>query len=156
MASIGPPSTGAGVCNRLHRLDDDPKRDAEDRQPVRVGDEDLQPVEAVGHAARARPLAHPVGDIGERQRHGVGQHVAGIGDQRERPRQQPAHRLRHHEAAGQDRGEQDAALVSSARRRHVAVAVAVSPSMMVVIAVMAITVSIMLVTAQSLAGMRKD
>ena len=97
-----------------------------------------------------------VGDPGERERHGVGQHMPGIGDERERTRQQPANRLRQHEAAGEDRGEQDAVLVSSARRRHVAVAVAVSPSMMVVIAVMAITVSIMLMTAQSLAGMRKD
>ena len=111
------------------RLHADPQRDAEDRQPVRIGDEDLHPVEAVGHRPVPRPRAHQIGGIGERQRHGVGQHVAGIGDQRQRAREHAARRLRQHEAAGQDRRREDAPAVARIGYRRVRVAV---PGAMVV------------------------
>ena len=113
-----PPRTGAGVTTAVDRLDHDPERDAEHRQPVGVGDEDFQPVEAVGHAAGPRPIAHPVGDIGEHQRDGIRQHVAGIGEQRQRAGEEPAGRLGEHEAAG-EHGDEDAPPVArqSAWRR---------------------------------------
>ena len=61
---------------------------------------------------------------GEPERDRIGQHVAGIGEQRQRAGEQAADRLGDHEAAGQAGGDQDARLVGRAVDMAGAVAVA--------------------------------
>ena len=53
--SIGPPSTGAGRMQAVPGLVDDPQRDDEDGDAVGVGDQRLDPAEAIGEPAGGRP-----------------------------------------------------------------------------------------------------
>jgi hypothetical protein len=60
---------------------------------------------------------------GQAKRNGVGEHVAGIGQQRQRPGEQAAERLGHHEAGGQAGRDQHALLVRRAMYMAAAVIV---------------------------------
>jgi hypothetical protein len=51
------------------------------------------------------------GEPREREGSGVGEHVTGIGEQRQRPGQQAACRLDGHEAAREQHGPEDSLLV---------------------------------------------
>ena len=114
------------------RLDQDPADDGDQGHAVDEGGQHLEAMVAIG---AARVVGTP-GDAerhpGERQGGGVGQHVAGVGDQRQRAGEQPAHHLGHREPAGQPQGDQHAARVIG---RHLAVGVGVAVVMAVVVAV---------------------
>ena len=101
------------------RLDDDAAGDDEQHQTVAEGDQHLQPLEAIGALAVRRPAREAEGEPGEKQAGEIGEHVAGIGQQRQRAGDEAAGRLDHHERAGDERCPEHAALV-------VAVAVALS------------------------------
>jgi hypothetical protein len=89
--------------------------------PVAVGRQHLETVEAVGALPVRRTPRDAEGEPGQRQRGGVDQHVAGVCQQRQRARQHAAHRLYHHETAGQQRHPADPGLIV---RPSVSVAVA--------------------------------
>ena len=108
-ASIRPPSTGCGSARRLGGLDDDPGGDREEREAVDEGGEHREAVEAVGAPRVGRAAGDAEGEPGHRERGEVGQHVAGVGDQRERAGEEAAGDLDEHEAAGQERGDADGA-----------------------------------------------
>ena len=111
-------------------LDRDPADHQDQRHAVDEGGQHLEAVVAVGAPRVLWPAADPERHPGERERGGVGQHVAGVGEQRQRARGEPAQDLDAHEARGQHEGPEDAALVV---RRGVGagvpggVAVAVAP-----------------------------
>ena len=107
------------------RLDDDAAGDDEQHQPVAEGDQDLQPLEAIGAPAVGRPAREAEGKPGEREPGKVGEHVAGIGQQRQRAGNEAAGRFDDHERAGDERRPEQAALI-------VAVAVALSAVAVVV------------------------
>ena len=99
----------ARVGEPLDRLDDDPGGDREEREAVDEGGEHREPVEAVGAARVGRAAGDAEGEPGHRQRGEVGQHVPGVGDQRQRAGEEAAGDLDQHEAAGQERGDADRA-----------------------------------------------
>ena len=72
----------------------------------------LHATEAVGHAHRRGPLGQLERVPGKAERDGVGQHVAGVGEQRQRAGEESADCLRDHETRRQAGGDQDALLVS--------------------------------------------
>ena len=109
--SIGAPRTATGEYSRCTASVDDPCRDREQRDAVDERDEHGEAVEAVGAAPVGRLPREPEADPGEREAREVGQHVAGIGEQRQRAGENAADDLGDHEAARQQRGEPDAALV---------------------------------------------
>src|SRR5690606_26829281 len=67
---------------------------------------------------RGRPLAEMERVPGEPERNRIGEHVAGIGHQRQRAGEPAAERLGDHEAAGQQRDDQHALLVAAAVDVH--------------------------------------
>ena len=68
---------------------------------VGQGREGLGPPVAVRAQDGARAGRDPLGHDRERQSSGVGQHVAGVGDQRETVNEPPGHRLDDHESRGE-------------------------------------------------------
>jgi hypothetical protein len=78
-----PPEDGSGRAQAADRLDDDPRRDRE-QKPVHKRGENLEAVITVAALLVVRPARDPDGDPCERERRGVGEHVAGVGDERER------------------------------------------------------------------------
>ena len=127
-ASISPLCTGSGVRSRLTRFPDDPHRDEQQRGAVQERGEDLEAQVAVRALVGFGALAEPRDEQRERERGDVGEHVAGVGQQRERVREVATHRLRD-ENDGRD-GERDA---QAAHRAAVPVRVAV-PGMRVPVA----------------------
>ena len=107
------------------RLDDDAGGDDEQHQSVAEGDQNLQPLEAVGAPAVRRPAREAEGKPGEKEPGKVGEHVAGIGEQRQRAGDEATRRFDDHECAGDERRPEHAALI-------VAVAVALSAVAVVV------------------------
>ena len=105
----------------LHRLPGDGDRDEEQRQPVDEGGQHLEAVEAVGALPVGGARRDPHGEPGERQRRGIGQHVAGVGEQRQRPGDDAADRLGQHGDRGQQAGPEQAALVGAGLGVRVAV-----------------------------------
>ena len=101
-----------GRAHQAHdRLVDDPSGDGEQCQAVGEGHQDLKAVEAVSAFPIGGPARKPESEPGQRQRRKVGEHVARIGDQRQRVRDDAAHHLDQHEAAGEKRGKPHAPLV---------------------------------------------
>src|SRR5690606_33165414 len=92
-------------------LDRDPDDNDQKRTAVREGGEHLNPVITIGPAWVGRPARDPEGDPRESESRRVCQHVPGVGDQRQRTRDQSADSLHHHEGAGEQQREQDATLV---------------------------------------------
>ena len=125
MASMVPPSHRLRRHQAPRRLDDDAGGDDEQHQPVAEGDQNLQPLEAVGAPAVRRPAREAEGKPGENEPGKVGEHVAGIGQQRQRAGDEAAGRFDDHECAGDERRPEHAALI-------VAVAVALSAVAVVV------------------------
>ncbi len=110
-------------------LDDDAAGDNEKHQAVAEGDQHLQSFEAVGALVVRGPARKAEGEPGEEQAGEIGQHVAGVGEQRQRAGDQAAGRLYHHETAGDERRPEQAAFVVA-----VAVAVPAGMAMAVVVA----------------------
>ena len=77
-----------------------------------TGGDDLQPVIAVGAFVVRRAPGHAEGDPGKQQRDGIGQHMAGVGEQGQRARDQPARNFHRHENGGDDQRPEDAPLVA--------------------------------------------
>ena len=131
-----PAEHGDGLAQAMDRLDHDGDGDEEQREPVGVGGEHVHAVEAVGAGPVVRALRHAEGDPGKREGGRVGQHVAGIRDQRQRAREHAGHRLGHHERARQHRGDPDPAAVAggvATAARTVRMAVAMPMSMRVAV-----------------------
>ena len=112
------------VVDAVERLDDDPRADGEDGDAVGVGDERLDPVEAVGQARGRLPVGEVEGVPGEAERDRIRQHVAGVGQQRQRSGVEAASGFGDHEAAGQEGCDQDALLVGAAMHMTGTMAVA--------------------------------
>ncbi len=109
--SIGAAEDRDGRVEPLHGLDDDPGGDREQRDAVDERDEHGEAVEAVGAAPVGRLARQPEADPGEREAREVREHVARIGEQRQRAGEDAADDLGHHETARQQRSDADAALV---------------------------------------------
>ena len=119
-ARIRPPSTAGGSNSRRTRLDRDDRREDEQGDAVGLGGEDLDPFEAEGHPALGRAAGEPDRDQREADRRRVGEHVGGVGEQRQRVGDDPGHHLGGHEAEDQrQRDPQLAAVGVGARRRGV-------------------------------------
>ncbi len=145
MMFTGKPGTGnhqhraaehrPGLHEAPDRLVDDPNRDSENGEAVGEGNQRFHAAEAVGEAHRGRAFGEMEGIPGEPQRDGIGQHVAGIGEQRQRAGDPAADRFRDHEAAGQKGRDQHTRLVARAAAMHMARAMRVPRMGMVVVAV---------------------
>ena len=103
-----------GRDQTAQRLDGDPTDDRHQGDAVHEGGQNLEAMVTVGAAPILRLAAEAKCDPGQRQRGGVGEHVAGIGEQRQRARDQPADHLGDHEAAGQQHGPEHQLLVGEA------------------------------------------
>jgi hypothetical protein len=89
-----------------HRLDQHVHADTQQQHGVGQGGEDLEAVEPERPVAA---LAAAVGELDRGQGHAqpdhVGQHVAGVGEQRQRTREHPGHQLEHgHPGQQHERG----------------------------------------------------
>jgi hypothetical protein len=73
----------------------------EQRQPVGLGAENLRSAEAVRHRAGGAPLGESRSRERHRQRRGVGEHVPGVREQRERGCQHAGDDLHDHEREDQ-------------------------------------------------------
>ena len=109
---------------RAHRLPRDGGGDEEERQPVRERGEHLEALEPVGPLPVGRPRRHAHGKPGEPERGGVGQHVTGVGDERQRSRVDAADQLGEHCPGGEQAGPEQPALVRISAAVIVAVIVA--------------------------------
>ena len=104
-----------GVEQAPDRLDGDPGGDREEREPVDEGGEHGEAVEAVGAPPVGRAPRDARREPGQRQRGEVRQHVPGVGEQRQRARDDAADRLGDHEAAGQQRDDAEPPLLAGTR-----------------------------------------
>ena len=87
-------------ARRLEALDgfpEDPGDHGEQRQRIDEGGEDLHPVMTAGARSADGALADARSEPGQREGGGIRQHVPGVGEQRERAREQSADDLEHHE-----------------------------------------------------------
>ncbi|GAB6852062.1 hypothetical protein JCM10599A_58660 [Paraburkholderia kururiensis] len=85
------------------------------------------------------------GDPAEAERGGVADHVAGVGEQRERAGNQAAHHLHHHEQRDDDERPADAMLVRDAVQMVVTCVAVVVAAMAMAMAVIVIVVMIRMV-----------
>ena len=90
---------------------DDPDREEAERQPVYLRGEDLEPRVAVRPAPGCRARGHAGGEQREAERGGVGEHVAGVGKQRERVRGKAGDDLADHDPGDEDERDRDRAAV---------------------------------------------
>ena len=81
----------------------DPDPDDQERQPVDLGGENLDALVAERPAALRRARSHRGGENREAERRGVGEHVPGVGEQREGVGHDAEHDLAGHEAARSER-----------------------------------------------------
>ena len=84
-----------------HRFDRDEHDQRQHRQRIDERRQHFRPRVAVRRARRRRPARDRVGEQRDGERRGVGGHVPGVGDQRQRAGQPAADRLDHREARGQ-------------------------------------------------------
>ena len=113
------------VAEPAHGLDADHAGQHEQRGAVDLRAEDLGAPEAEGEAPGRRPRRQAQRHEGEPDRAGVGEHVRGVGEQRERVRQQARHDLDDHEAEDQPEREPQLAAVGVGRDPVVVMAVVV-------------------------------
>ena len=97
MVSMVPPSTGSGVASRRTASTTMPPAMMNSTSPLPKATQHLQALEAIGALAVRRPAGEAEGEPGKEQPGKVGEHVPGIGEQRQRAGDQPAGRLDHHE-----------------------------------------------------------
>jgi hypothetical protein len=105
----------------LVRLVEDGADDDEQHEGVDEGGQDLRPVVAVGLGGRGRARGDPDGEEGEREAAEVGQHVGGVGEEGEAARDERAHHLDEHVAAGEEEGGDAGAARARGRRRAMGV-----------------------------------
>ena len=112
-----PPSTLRWVDQPADRAVDDPHADDQQRQPVDLRGQDLDaPVPE--RPAAARGTGRQGGrENGETERRDVGQHVAGVGEERERIGDETEDDLADHEEPDQDQRAGESAPVAAFRRR---------------------------------------
>ena len=99
------------------RAEGDEAREHEQRRAVRLRGEHLHPAEAEGDVPVRGPSDEPDHDEREEERAGVGQHVRGVGDQRERVGHDARDHLDDHERDDQCETGRQAALVRILRDR---------------------------------------
>ena len=104
-ASITPPLTSGGRNEALDRLEDDHRGEDEERDPVHLRREDLDPPEAEGHGSLRGSSGEVDGEDREADRGGVREHVSGVGEERQRVGDDPRRDLECHEP--DDEGERD-------------------------------------------------
>jgi hypothetical protein len=85
----------------VDRLDDDPGCNPEQRRPVDQRRQDFPSLVAVGLALIGRPERDPGAEEGQAERPGVGEHVAGVGQEGERPAHDPSRHFDQHEPDGE-------------------------------------------------------
>ena len=103
--STRPPWTSRGSIRRWIGRPDDPEREQPERDPVRLRGEDLEPRVPERPAPGRRPRRHRRGDEREPERRRVGEHVPGVGEQRERVGERARDDLADHH--GRDEDERD-------------------------------------------------
>ena len=81
----------------LDRRVDDPGGDERESDAVHLRRQDLEPRVSERPPSAGGPCRHPGGDDREEQRGGVGDHVAGVGQERERVRDDAGRDLRDHD-----------------------------------------------------------
>ena len=115
-------------CQNLHRLTQavqrfiaDRQRDEEESQTVAVGRQHLETMETVGAPPVGGTVRYAERQPSQGQRRRIGEHMAGIGQQRQRARQEAARRFHQHEPARQQRRPADPALIARVGVRSVAV-----------------------------------
>ena len=113
----------------LNGLEQDPADDQQQTEPVDERRQDLETLVTVGQVAARRALADMERGSSERQRHRVSQHVAGVGQQRQRPGQDAADDLDDHESARQDERDQYTLQVPGIGLVHMRVSVVVIVTM---------------------------
>ncbi|CAM2197286.1 protein of unknown function [Paraburkholderia kururiensis] len=136
---------GHGRGEPLHGLDHDPRGNDEERAAIHERSENFEPFVAVGKLRGSGALAVVNGDPAEAERGGVADHVAGVGEQRERAGNQAAHHLHHHEQRNDDERPADAMLVRDAVQMVVTGVAVVVAAMAMAVAVIVIVVMIRMV-----------
>ncbi len=125
-----------------NRLVDDERAQDEQDGPVRLAAQHLGAPHAVGEVTAARPLDNADDEERKDERAGVGQHVPGVGEQRERMRQDPDDDLEGHEAGDQhERDRQVAPVRIGSDRVRVARAVVVVGMIVIVAVLVAVVLS---------------
>ena len=105
----------------LHGLDRDHAGEHEQRRAVDLRREHLGAAEPEREAPARRPRGQPRGDQRERQRAGVGEHVRGVGEQRQRVGEQARDDLGDHEREDQRERRREPPAVGVGRHRVVVV-----------------------------------
>ena len=95
------------------RLHEDPDGKADEHEAVHEGRDDLGALVAEAPLRRARPAREPDGDEGEPEREVVGEHVDGVGEEREASGQQPADDLDDRDRHGEREDEAERPAVPS-------------------------------------------
>ena len=131
-----------GLLEPFDSLIDDKADDAEQRKSVDQAGDHLEAGIAEGALAVRGPPTEAEGDIGEAERDCVGQHVAGIGKQRERARDHAADGLHDHEGEDDEKGNEDFALVVLRDCRDMRVVMIVIVTMIVAAAVVMVVLGV--------------
>jgi hypothetical protein len=104
-----------GRCAQaLHRLEQDHGCDRQQRGAVHERGQDLGAVVAEGEARARGPVGDPEREEGERQGADVPEHVAGVGEERQRAGEHAARHLGEHVDGRQGQGDLQAPLVGAA------------------------------------------
>ena len=98
----------------LDRFVHEPGRKQQEGKAIRLCAQDFHAFETEGVAAVRGPRSHPDREQRQRDRTHVGQHVARIGNQRQRSRHDADHHFGHHEGQQQRQRERQPALVGIA------------------------------------------
>ena len=121
---------------------DDEADDAEQCKGVDQAGDYLEAGIAKGALAVGGAAAEAEGDIGEAERNCVGQHVAGIGKQRERARDHAADGLHDHESEDDEERNEDLALVVLRDCRDMRVVMIVAATVAMVVLGVVVTVMV--------------
>ena len=104
-------------------LHEDPDRDDDEQDAVRERGEDLRPPVAEASLGRRRPPGEPGREQRERERGGVGEHVAGVCEHGQRVGEQPHDDLHDHEAGDERQRNRERPAVGAQPRVLVTVGV---------------------------------
>ena len=106
---------GASDLGRVNQAGDafvdDQQREHQQRRAVELGRQDLGPFEAEGERALGRSGCEADDDQREADRAGVGEHVRGVGEERQRVREDPDGHLKDHEAEDQPKRDGELAAI---------------------------------------------
>jgi hypothetical protein len=90
-----------------HRRVHDPRTDEQQRDPVHLGREDLDAAVPERPAPGRRSRRDGYSEEREPERGGVRQHVAGVGEEGERPRDDARRELRAHQPGDEDERDRE-------------------------------------------------